>query len=822
LRRKTLFSRIVNIGVHHAVDSSERRNIQLTNFLALGIALFIAVIIGVRLSVSSFSSSFYLPILLEALCFVALVLLNYYGFTLLSRILLCWGPAIFLIVDLKILLESVETPETSHYLGFRIFQVAFSMFPFLVFNLSEGWKAALGVSVPVFLAFAFDWMLDLLGVGYSTSGLTEPSYYYNNFRTLVTVGLISAAFIFLKNILERQDAQKAVFIRELKEKNAIIEANAQRELKKVGARLNHHIENTPLAVIERDKDFRIIYWNKRAEELFGWSAKEVMGLRPQDFMGVGSDHSSATGVILKAIEENKDSIFVELLTKTKSGKILNAIWYYSFVRDEHGEPETILSFVSDITEKTRANYFLNERVKELRALYNVSQLLTTSSESSMISVFEQLPKLLPPGWQFPEVCAARLVAFGSIFQTDNFVETRWMQSVPLTVDGRDMGAIIVAYLAEKPAAAEGPFLVEERNLLTAIGQMLQVYVEQKLEEEELHRTQANLTGVINNTEILIWSVDENFNIITYNDASRKYALENFKLDVAVNRTIDNFPEPVRSTWIHRYKRALAGERLLFEDHVSGLDLKYSMSPIVEDGRAIGVVVFVDNITSENQQTRALTEANRKIADLKIMALRSVMNPHFVFNVLSSIQYFITKNDELNAINYLTSFSKLMRNVLTRSVADSVTLKEEIDLLRDYVHLEKLRFDEKFEFVVKCNQDIDTENTRLPSLLIQPFVENAILHGLYNKEGKGILNVNIGMDGDFLVFNVEDDGIGRKASMKIQERNPTKRNSMGTNLTEERLSIINGDNKSPVIYTDLYDREEAAGTRVTIRIRINPN
>jgi LytS/YehU family sensor histidine kinase len=218
----------------------------------------------------------------------------------------------------------------------------------------------------------------------------------------------------------------------------------------------------------------------------------------------------------------------------------------------------------------------------------------------------------------------------------------------------------------------------------------------------------------------------------------------------------------------------------------------------------------------------LTEANKKIADLKVMALRSVMNPHFVFNVLSSIQYFITKNDELNAINYLTAFSKLMRTVLTRSVADQVTLKEEIDLLKDYVQLEKLRFDDKFEFVVQPDNDLDLENIKIPSLLIQPFVENAILHGLYNKEGNGLLGIKVSLEGDHLIFVVEDDGVGREASRMIQSRNPAKNASMGTQLTEERLTILNGDNLPAVTYTDLFNDNKAAGTRVTIRIKLNPN
>ncbi len=205
----------------------------------------------------------------------------------------------------------------------------------------------------------------------------------------------------------------------------------------------------------------------------------------------------------------------------------------------------------------------------------------------------------------------------------------------------------------------------------------------------------------------------------------------------------------------------------------------------------------------------------------MMALRSVMNPHFIFNVLSSIQYFITRNDELNAINYLTSFSKLMRTVLTRSVADLVSLREELDLLHDYVHLEKLRFEKKFDVRIECDKHINPDEISMPSLLIQPYVENAILHGLYNKEGEGHLLISVSADGEFLRFVIEDDGIGRKAAQAFRDKSKTKRQSMGTKLTEERLIILNGDSQPPVVYEDLYEGNEPAGTRAIIRVKTNP-
>jgi PAS domain-containing protein len=531
------------------------------------------------------------------------------------------------------------------------------------------------------------------------------------------------------------------------------------------------------------------------------------------------DFDKAYRSVTEALEKKMNSNVMEVRTISKSGKVLNCLWYYSFVRDDKGELQTVLSFVTDITEQRLANYRLNERIKELTTLYNVSKLLTTPGDS-MHSVFEKLPDLLPPGWQFPACCAARLTVLDNVFQTDNFNDTTWKQSVTIRIDKREVGKIEIVYLKKPSEENESVFLTEEDNLLRAIGQMVQVYIERKQKEDELRRTQANLTSAINNTEILIWSVDVNFNLIAFNEASRKFALERFKVDVTRNKTLNVFPEPVRTKWIDRYKRVLAGEILNFEEQLFEMDFKYSVSPIIENKNVIGAVVFVYNITEEKQQLRALTEANNKISELKVLTLRSVMNPHFIFNVLSSIQYFITKNDGLNAINYLTSFSKLMRAVLARSVDDAVTVSDEVELLKDYVHLEKLRFEDKFELLIDIDPQIGADDIRMPSLLVQPYVENAILHGLYNKEGKGLLKIAVNLTGEFLNFQVEDNGIGRAAAHKIQEKNFTKRKSMGTKLTEERLAMFNGDGKKPVTYTDLYVDDKPAGTLVTIRIKVN--
>jgi LytS/YehU family sensor histidine kinase len=197
-----------------------------------------------------------------------------------------------------------------------------------------------------------------------------------------------------------------------------------------------------------------------------------------------------------------------------------------------------------------------------------------------------------------------------------------------------------------------------------------------------------------------------------------------------------------------------------------------------------------------------------------------MNPHFIFNVLNSIQFFIAKNDRQNAINYLSTFSKLIRTVLTHSVAEKIKLTDELDMLRNYIELEKVRFEDKFTYKVEIDEDVEVNNILIPSLLIQPYIENAILHGLYNKVGQGQLTIRVKTDDEFLNFEIEDDGVGREEAARIRATNKADHKSMGTKLTEERLRAINQHKGTDVLFEDLFRGSDPAGTKVTIKVKFN--
>lgn len=210
--------------------------------------------------------------------------------------------------------------------------------------------------------------------------------------------------------------------------------------------------------------------------------------------------------------------------------------------------------------------------------------------------------------------------------------------------------------------------------------------------------------------------------------------------------------------------------------------------------------------------------------LEQQLLRSQMNPHFIFNSINSIQRYILQKDQQAAYDYLAKFSKLIRLVLNNSQEKILTLKQELDLIRLYVELEQLRFDSKFEFTISKADSVNEDMLNVPCLLIQPYVENAIWHGLMNldKNKKGKLSIDLILQGELLKITIEDNGVGRELAKSYKAENGEK--SMGMKLTEQRLQMINklqDYENAKVLISDLHNEAgEATGTRVEILLPIN--
>ena len=211
---------------------------------------------------------------------------------------------------------------------------------------------------------------------------------------------------------------------------------------------------------------------------------------------------------------------------------------------------------------------------------------------------------------------------------------------------------------------------------------------------------------------------------------------------------------------------------------------------------------------------------KKISEVELKAIRAQMNPHFIFNSINSIQHYILISNTDMAYRYLSKFSKLIRNVLENSIYELISLKKEIETIELYVELEKLRFETKFNHCIYVDRTLDVLFLSISPLLIQPYVENAIWHGLMHKKTMGQLNVYFFDEGELIKCVIEDDGVGRKTSKLIHADNFKKHKSIAISLNQERLDIIGKlfNNKLQVSIFDIEDEEgKACGTRVELFI-----
>jgi sensor histidine kinase YesM len=234
-----------------------------------------------------------------------------------------------------------------------------------------------------------------------------------------------------------------------------------------------------------------------------------------------------------------------------------------------------------------------------------------------------------------------------------------------------------------------------------------------------------------------------------------------------------------------------------------------------------IIIFIINRKAQLKD-KALEEEKRKVLVSELHALRSQMDPHFIFNTLSSIQSFITKNSSKDAVNYLSKFSKLMRGTLENTKKQKISIKDEIEILELYMDLEKLRLDNKFNYQITIDENIDIQFEEIPPMLIQPYVENAIWHGISHKTSLGLIKISFQLvNENLLKCEIEDDGVGRVRAGELNKK-VGKNTSLGMSITKERLEIINSlkNSKLNINIIDLEENNISKGTKIELFIPLD--
>ena len=214
--------------------------------------------------------------------------------------------------------------------------------------------------------------------------------------------------------------------------------------------------------------------------------------------------------------------------------------------------------------------------------------------------------------------------------------------------------------------------------------------------------------------------------------------------------------------------------------------------------------------------RALFSIKKKNKKIALQSLRREMNPHFIFNSLNSVNQFIAQNNELEANKYLSSYSKLMRNIMENSNKDFIPLSVEMEQMKEYLDLEHLRFHDKFNYTINIDESLDADSIFIPNMLIQPQLENAVWHGLRYKESMGLLTLSVKAEHNRLMITIEDNGIGRQKSQELKTKHQREHKSRGLTNTLERINLLNSLYHTN-ISIDISDKKEPeTGVIVTLQ------
>lgn len=258
-----------------------------------------------------------------------------------------------------------------------------------------------------------------------------------------------------------------------------------------------------------------------------------------------------------------------------------------------------------------------------------------------------------------------------------------------------------------------------------------------------------------------------------------------------------------------------------DNDIKKLELKNSRKTFLFYIAGFIILLALTGIIFYNRSRRNKIKMGKLKAELQSQVLRSQMNPHFIFNCLNSIENFIMQNDKRQASDYLNKFSSLIRSILDSSRNEVVPLSKDMEALNLYVELEQLRFNHKFNYKSFIDPALAGGDYRVPALLIQPYIENAIVHGLAHSDENDLnLTVTASLEDDKIKYKIQDNGIGRNKSKQYNRHNKPNHESVGLKITEQRIFIFNGNKKyDPVSITDLFDEHKNPdGTKVEVTIK----
>jgi len=392
---------------------------------------------------------------------------------------------------------------------------------------------------------------------------------------------------------------------------------------------------------------------------------------------------------------------------------------------------------------------------------------------------------------------------------------------------------------------------EELETEKAINYFASSIHEQQTVETILWDVAKNCIGRLQFEDCVIYLLDEERNVLVQKAAYGPKSPRQFEIDHIIEIPLG---KGIVGSVAANGKAEIINDTTKDPRYIVDDQFRYSeiSVPIISDGKVLGVIdcehskksfftqkhlSILTTITSlcahkivrakaEEEKAHAqliLMDTQRKMTEVEMQALRAQMNPHFIFNCLNSINRYIVKSDQATASYYLTKFAKLIRLILDNSNNKNVILSHELEALKLYIEMEALRFDKKFTYRITIDNEVNADSIEVPPLIIQPYVENAIWHGLLHKETPGCLNISLSMpEENMLQCIIEDDGVGRQKAKELKSKTATTRKSLGLKLTGNRLTLLNkyAELNASIDIIDLKQRDgEASGTKVILKIPV---
>lgn len=464
--------------------------------------------------------------------------------------------------------------------------------------------------------------------------------------------------------------------------------------------------------------------------------------------------------------------------------------------------------MTDLNSKIGDAYSKDDRLQEAEAFYgNSLELATTQTLQRAVQEKEKVADFYNQKSSYNDEIALRKKSLDELKKLPKAVPNKSSTSAALdTISTQRINYKIAnAYIAQDKYDQAIPFLKQSiEEAYSEDDLIVQKDATRKL--SEVYKYKGDYSKALETYQKYVAVVDTLY-VRKEQEISRA---ARFNREIASKQSRITGLEQERELSQSKYDLALTEQQLIEENSKRQKWIIYSL--------LIGIILTglaAFFFYRSNQQQKL---ANNLLA---LKSLRSQMNPHFIFNALNSVNNYISKSDERSANRYLSDFSTLMRAVLENSEEDFIPLSKEIELLELYTKLEHSRFSDKFDYEINVDAEIDVDAYQIPPMLLQPYIENAIWHGLRYKEEKGFLHINLHRkDANSIEIMIEDNGIGRSKSAELKTQNQKKQKSKGMGNIKKRIAILNEMYKDKVDVVISNLENNGSGTKVKFTLKKN--